>query len=125
MAKCLLKQLNWNIECGDIEYFFGLPVSTPLSPVSLASVSGMAPSLTSKYEKKLTKVYCDIVTSAISVFETSLSKALNNGEIDEREFRVLQELHIKIINELAKSTARWIWKPEISYKKVLQKRKTK
>ena len=41
------------------------------------------------------------MTSAISVFETSLSKALNNGEIDEREFQVLQELHLKVINELA------------------------
>ena len=43
----------------------------------------------------------DIVTSAIAVFETSISKALNNGEIDEREFQVLQELHLKVINELA------------------------
>ena len=43
--------------------------------------------------------YCDI--SAISVFETSISEVLNNGEIDEREFQVLQELHLKVINELA------------------------
>ena len=43
----------------------------------------------------------DIVTSAISVFETSISKALNNGEIDEQEFGMLQDLHLKVINELA------------------------
>ena len=49
---------------------------------------------------KFTKLV-DIVTSAISVFETSLSKMLNNGEIDEQEFQVLQELHLKVINELA------------------------
>ena len=35
--------------------------------------------------KKLTKVteLVDIVTSAISLFETNISEALNNGEIDE------------------------------------------
>ena len=43
----------------------------------------------------------DIVTSALSVFETILSKALNNGEIDEQEFQVLQELHLKVINKLS------------------------
>ena len=43
----------------------------------------------------------DIVTSAISVLEASLSKALNNGEIDEQEFQVLQESHLKVVNELS------------------------
>ena len=43
----------------------------------------------------------DIVTSALAVFDTSLSKALNNGKIDEQEFQVLQELHLKVINGLA------------------------
>ena len=69
--------------------FIGLPVSIPLGAVSLfgASVSGVATALTKKYQKKLTKVtnFVDIVTSALAVFETSVSKALNNGEIDERE----------------------------------------
>ena len=73
--------------------------------ISLAgvSVSDVAMTLTSKYQKKPTKVMklVDIVTSAIAVFETSISKALNNSEIDEREFQVLQELHLKVINELA------------------------
>ena len=67
-----------------------LPVSIPLGAISLtgASVSGMATALTKKYQKKLMKVtkLVDIVTSALAVSETSLSKTLNNGEIDEREF---------------------------------------
>ena len=63
----------------------------------------MATALTSKYQKKLTKVMklVDIVTSRTAVFETSVSEALNNGETDEREFHVLQELPLKVINELA------------------------
>ena len=41
------------------------------------------------------------MTSAISVFETSLSKELSNSEINERELQVLQELHLKVINKLS------------------------
>ena len=67
--------------------FIGLPVSIPLDAVSMAgaSVSGMATALTKKYQKKLVKFtkLTDIITSALAVFETSISKALNNGEIDE------------------------------------------
>ena len=85
--------------------FIGLPVSIPLGAVSLAgvSVNGLTTVLTSKYQKKLTRFtkLVDIVTSAIAVFKTSVSKALDNGEIDEREFGILQALHLKVINELA------------------------
>ena len=67
--------------------FIGLPVSIPLGavPFAGANVSGVTTALTKKYQKKLVKItkLVDIVTSAISVFETSLSKASNNGEIDE------------------------------------------
>ena len=42
-----------------------------------------------------------VVTSAIAVFEISVSKALNIGEIDEKVFQILQELHIIVINELS------------------------
>ena len=49
---------------------------------------------------KVTKL-TDIVTSAIAVLETSVSKALHNGEIDEGEFDMLQVLRIKVINELS------------------------
>ena len=85
--------------------FISLPVSIPLGAVSLAraSISGAFTVLTKKYQNKLTKVtkWVDVVTSAISVFGTSLSKALSNGEIDEREFQVLQDLHLKVVNELS------------------------
>ena len=59
----------------------------------------------------------DIVTSAIAVFETRMSKALKNGEIDEREFQVLQELHLKVINELANANH----KIELETRRQLQK----
>ena len=85
--------------------FISLPTNIPLSAVSLAgaSVNGVAKVLISKYSKKLTKVtkLVDIVTSAIAVFETNISKALNNGEIDKQESGILQDLHLKVINELA------------------------
>ena len=85
--------------------FIGLPVSIPLGAVFLSgvSVSGVTTVLTSKYQKNLTKVtkLVNIVTSAIAVSETSVSKALNEGEIDEREFKMLQELHLKVSNEMA------------------------
>ena len=55
-----------------------------LGAVSLtgASVSGVATVLTKEYQKKLSKVtkLADIVTLALAVFETSVSKALNNGK---------------------------------------------
>ena len=85
--------------------FIGLPVSISLDAPSLAgaSVSGVATELTSKYQKKRVKVtkLVNIVTSVIAVFVTSVSEALNNGEIDEREFQVLKDLHLKVINKLA------------------------
>ena len=84
--------------------FISLPVSIPLGAVSLtgAIFSGMATALTKRYQKKLTKVtkLVGIVTSALAVFETSLSKALNNGKIDEREFGMLHTLDSKLLSEL-------------------------
>ena len=82
-----------------------LPVSIPLGAVSLAevSVSGVATVLTSKYQTKLSKVtkMVDITTLTTAVFEMNVSKAFNNGEINKREFGILQALHLKIVNELA------------------------
>ena len=79
-------------------------VSIPLRTISLtgASVSGVATVLTKKYQKKLTKItkLVDIVTSALVVFETSVSKALNNSKIEEQEFGMLQTLYSKSLNEL-------------------------
>ena len=85
--------------------FIGLPVSIPLGVISLAgvSVSGVTTALTKKYQKKLTKVtkLYNIVTSAIAVFETCLSKALRNGKIDGEEFNMLQTFNPKTLNELS------------------------
>ena len=94
------------IECGNTEYVHWSACEHPLGcAVSLAgaSVSSVAMALTKKYQKKLTKVtkLVDIVTPAIAVFETSLSKVLNNGETEEREFQVLQDLHLKATNKLS------------------------
>ena len=80
--------------------FIGMPVSIPLGVVPLAGarVSGMAMVLTKKYQKKLTKVtkLADIVSLAIAILDMSLSEALNDDEINEREFQVLQDLHLKV-----------------------------
>ena len=72
--------------------FIGLVVSISLGVISLAgvSISGMVTVLTKKHQKKLVKFakLVDIVSLAIAVFETSLPKAVNNVEIEEREFQV-------------------------------------
>ena len=82
----------------------GLLVSIPLAAVSLtgAGLSGITMALTRKYQRKLSKVtkLTDIVTSALAIFETSVSKALNDGRIDEWEFGMLQSLHFKVLSEL-------------------------
>ena len=92
MAKCLFKQPKhgcWNIGRGDSEYFHRFACKHPIGCCSLAglSIGGVTTVLMirSKYHKKLSKVtkLVDIVTSAIAVFETSMSKALSNGEIAE------------------------------------------
>ena len=79
-------------------------MSIPLGAVSLAgaSLSGVTMALTKKYQKKLSKLMklTGIITSAIAVFETSVSKALSYGNIDEQEFNVLQTLYFKTLNDL-------------------------
>ena len=83
--------------------FIALPVSIPWGGVSLAgaSISGVATAFTKQYQKKLAKVTksVDIVTSALSVFEATIPKALKDGKIDEREFGMLQTLS-ESLNEL-------------------------
>ena len=85
--------------------FIDLPVSIPLSAVSLAgtSVSGVTTALTKKYQKKLLKVtkLVDIVMSAIAASETCLSKVLRNDNIDEEEFITFQKFYLKKLNELS------------------------
>ena len=85
--------------------FIGLPVSIPSGAISLAgaSVTGVAMTPTKKYQKKLAKVtkLTDIVTLASAEFETSVSKVLKDGEIDEWEFNMLQALYYKSFNNLS------------------------
>ena len=63
--------------------FISFPVSVPLGALSLAevSVSGVATAFTRTYQKKFSKVtkLTFIVTSALAMFETSVSKALKDG----------------------------------------------
>ena len=42
----------------------------------------------------------NIVTSALAMFETSISKALKDGKIDDPEFAMLQTFHLEALNEL-------------------------
>ena len=35
------------------------------------------------------------------MFEASISKVLNNGEVDEQEFAMLQTFHLGVLNKLA------------------------
>ena len=89
-----------------LSMFINLPISISLGVVSLAgvSISGVATVLTKKYQEKPSKVtkLTDIVTLSVAIFETTASKRLNNGDIDEKEFQVLQDLHLKVINKLSK-----------------------
>ena len=43
----------------------------------------------------------DIVTSALAVFEMSISKALKDGRVKEQAFGMLQTFHFGVFNELA------------------------
>ena len=71
---------------GTLSAFINLPASIPLGAISLAvaSISGVTMELAKTCQKKLAKVtkLTDIVTVVIAVFETSVSKSLNNGKID-------------------------------------------
>ena len=54
-----------------------------------------------KYQKKLSKVtkLTDIVTLVIAIFEMSVSKALNDGKLQQQESDMLQT-YFKVLNEL-------------------------
>ena len=81
-----------------------MPVSVPLGAASLTGVtaSGIISALTEMYQQKLKKVtkLIDIVTLALVVFERVVSGTLKNGIIDEKEFNMLQTLHLETLNEL-------------------------
>ena len=108
--------------------FIGLLVSIPLGAVSLAgaSVGGVATALTKKRQKKLTKVtkLVDAVTSSLAVFEMSVSKLLNNGQIDEWESAMLQTLYLGGLNELANIGRRMASERRTQLQKVYWKKST-
>ena len=80
--------MTWNhlANVATLSMLISLPVSIPLSTVSLTevSVSSVAMALTksTKRNSQVTKL-TDIVTSAIALFETSVSKALKDLKIDK------------------------------------------
>ena len=125
MAKCLLSGISIATGISSVvtfSTFIGLPVSIPLGAASLngATASGIISMLTNKYQKKLMKVIklTDIITLALAVFETSVSKALKNGKIDEEEFNSLQMFHLKMMNELTDiDHNKWKQKTETNSKK--------
>ena len=88
-----------------LSMFIGFSRRISLDAISLAgvTVNGLAMALTKKYQKKLSKIteLADLVTSALAVFQTSVSKLLNNHKIDQLEFAALQTLHLGALNELA------------------------
>ena len=83
----------------------GIPISAGLGGVALAgSIStGFSTALVKKYQRKLDKVMklYDIVTSTIAVFEVSISKALNDGQIDFNEFHILQRSYYAALDKLS------------------------
>ena len=82
--------------------FISLPVGIPLGTMSLAAagVSGIATVLSNRYQRKFAKVtkLTGIVTLALAMFETSVSKALNDHKIDEWESAMHQALYYKLFN---------------------------
>ena len=84
--------------------FIGIPVSSVLGAASMtrAIASGIISVLTKKYQQKLKKVtrLIDIITPALVVFERVVSGTLKNGIIDEKEFNMVQTLHLETLNEL-------------------------
>ena len=42
-----------------------------------------------------------IMTLALAVFETSMSKAFNDGRVDEMEVSMLQTFHLGVLNKLS------------------------
>ena len=61
----------------------------------------------------------DIVTSALAMFETSVSKALNDCKIDELEFNMLQTLHSEALNDLSNVGSKMAAETRSQFKKSL------
>ena len=113
----ILNQLTWLNACSSgisiatgissvatFATFIRIPVSAALGVVSMTGAvsSGIISVLTKKYQKKPKKVtkLIDIVTPALVIFEKVVSGVLRNGVIDEKEFNMLQTLHLETLNKL-------------------------
>ena len=66
----------------------------------------------------------DIVTPALAVFEMSVSKALNDGKIDEQDFSMPQTLHLEVRNELANVDRKMETKNKNQFENVYGKKST-
>ena len=83
----------------------GIPISIGLGAISItgATLTGLTTALSKKYQRKLLKAtkLIDIARSALAVFETSISEAISNGKISEKEFKIIQTTYFKALNELS------------------------
>ena len=107
MVECFLECHNfglWNIECCYTEYchWSFCEYSIGCSILNWSGYWWYHYGSNQEIPEEIVKVtkLIDIITSALAVFETSASKALNDGRINEREFGMLQGLHFKVLSEL-------------------------
>ena len=119
VSKCLFE---WS-SMATLSTLTSLPVSIPLGAVSLAraSFNGVAMLLTKKYLKKIVKAtkLTNIVTSALAMFEMSISKALSDGKVNEQEFNMLQTLHLEGLNDLSNVVHKMEAKTRTQLQKIL------
>ena len=85
--------------------FVGIPVGAALGSVSLASSisTGITSALIKKYKKKQSRNYklYDAITSAIAVFETTISECLTQGTlINEKEFKRIQGVYFNTLKHI-------------------------
>ena len=82
----------------------GIPVSAGPGGVALCCsiCSGVTSAVTKKYQNKFNKVMklITIVLSSIKVFEKGISKSLEDGEIDTKEFEILQESYLETLDKV-------------------------
>ena len=60
--------------------------------------------------------------TALAICETSVSKALKNGKIDEEEFNMLKMFHLKTMNELTVINCKMKAENRNQYEKTFWKR---
>lgn len=102
----------------------GIPVSIGLGSVAVASaISGAITTIfVKKYQQKLSrneKLY-DVVTSAWAVFETNISRSLQNGTlIDEKEFNLIQSTYFESMRKIGDLHKKMKAETQASFEKTL------